>query len=360
VSPALRPASPTFLPGALLVAAEIKLALGQPIAAADLLSEACAAGNPAHEPAIAVHQDYVRALLLQAHGRPEAAALAARDGCLRIAAHDHEVAVQSCLDLSARLHAQTGDFRSAYLAQSSLLGMRDEIARKAAEIRHIELHIDHETQIARMEVDFAQRKKALAEAAEADIELRNRQLEVRLGEVERLQESLRELANKDALTGLPNRRHLGDALPAILRGASRRNARVSLIIIDLDHFKAVNDQHGHQMGDAVLQGFAELLLQNFRGDDLCCRHGGEEFCVVMSGIDDDAAHHRLAGLKRIFAESGFALGDRQVSGQSFSAGMVSFTAREDLDLDQVFRQADQALYQAKAQGRRRIVAVSHA
>ena len=357
---ALRPPVPTFLPGALLVAAEIQVSLDDVPAAAACLETARAAGNESHEPSIAVHLAYVEALLLEAQGQIAAAVASAREGCRRIADHDHEVAVQSCLSLCARLHARAGDFRSAYETQCRLLAMRDELARKAADIRHIEMHIDHATRISRSEVDDAQRDKALAEAAEAEIQRRNRQLELRLREVEQSRASLRDLANTDVLTGLPNRRYLAEALPHQLAAAARRTARVSLIIIDLDHFKAVNDRHGHQMGDAVLQGFAALLKQNFRDNDLCCRHGGEEFCVLMCDIDDVSARSRVESLQRLSAQTCFRHGERQIDGQTLSAGMISLTARPGLDLDDIFRQADRALYQAKARGRRCLVAVTGA
>jgi diguanylate cyclase (GGDEF)-like protein len=208
-----------------------------------------------------------------------------------------------------------------------------------------------------MEIEHARRERAIAEAAEVAIIQKNQLLQQRLREVERLQESLRELANRDALTGLYNRRYLGEALPGLVSMAARRGDRIVVILIDLDHFKAVNDLHGHHMGDLVLQGFADLVRDAFRAHDLCCRYGGEEFCVVMADTDDIAAHERVEELQERLGERVFRSGERELTRVGFSAGIVTFRADPRMDLDLVFRRADQALYASKNGGRRRISAL---
>jgi diguanylate cyclase (GGDEF)-like protein len=297
---------------------------------------------------------YVRALLRSALDDPAAAAEAAEEGCALITSNTHEIAVQSCLDLAAKLHARVGNYKRAYQLQCRSIDMRRELAQKSAEVRHIDLHVDHQTHLARMEIEHAQRERTIAETAEAAIVQKNLLLEQRLREVERLQDSLRELANRDALTGLFNRRYLGEALPGLLSMMSRQNEHLTVILIDLDHFKAVNDRYGHQMGDLVLQGFAGLLRDEFRAHDICCRYGGEEFCVVMSDADDGAARARVEDLLARLSGRVFTSGDRQLTHVGFSAGIVSFLADMRIDLDLVFRRADQALYAAKDAGRRRV------
>jgi len=348
--------SPIYLASALLVAAEIELALGRREAAAALLAEGAAARDAEIEPAIGVHVAYVRALLL-ADDDPVAAAATARAGCASIPGNAHEIAVQGCLELAARLTAACGDFERAYALQGRLLDMRADLLRKAAQIRLIDLHVDHRTHLSQLETRHAQRERALAEAAESAIVERNALLEQRLREVERLQESLREQANRDALTGLYNRRYLAEALPGLLSRAAREGERIAVVLMDLDHFKQVNDRHGHLMGDVVLQGFAALLQDSFRAHDLCCRWGGEEFCVLMTDVDDAAARARVEELLAHLAERVFASGTRRLANVSFSAGIVSFVADTRIDMDVVFRRVDQALYMAKNAGRRRIACV---
>jgi diguanylate cyclase (GGDEF)-like protein len=171
---------------------------------------------------------------------------------------------------------------------------------------------------------------------------------------------MREQASRDALTGLHNRRHLAEALPGLLSRAAREGGRLALVLIDLDHFKEVNDRHGHQMGDAVLRGMAELLLDSFRAHDLCCRWGGEEFCVVMTDTDEAAARARVEELLVRLGERVFVDGGKRLADVAFSAGIVCFVADPGIDMDEVFRRVDQALYRAKAAGRRRIASVEWA
>ena len=350
-------ASPLFMSGALLVAAEAKLKLGDRASASALLDEAALNVEASAEPAVRVHVAYVRALLLAELGDIPSAAEVGEAGCRLIPSNTHKLGVQSCLDLTSRLQARVGNFQRAYDLQCQVVAMRNDLAQKSAEVRHIDLHVDHQTHLARMEIEHARRERSIAETAEAAIVQKNQLLEQRLREVERLQESLRELANRDALTGLYNRRYLGEALPGLVSMASRRAGRIVVILIDLDHFKAVNDVYGHQMGDLVLEGFADLVRDGFRAHDLCCRYGGEEFCVVMADTDDIAAHERVEELQERLGEKVFASGEQELTRVGFSAGIVTFQADPRMDLDLVFRRADQALYASKNGGRRQISAL---
>ena len=350
-------ASTMFLSGTLLVAAEARLKLGDLPGAAVLLDEATACADAAVESGVLVHVAYVRALLLAEQGDVPSAAEVGEAGCRAIPRNTHKLGVQACLDLTARLQARVGNFQRAYELQCQVVALRRDLAKKSAEVRHVDLHVDHQTHLARMEIEHARRERSIAESAEAAIAQKNQQLEQRLREVERLQESLRELANRDALTGLYNRRYLGEALPGLVSMAARRADRIVVILIDLDHFKKINDVHGHQMGDLVLAGFADLVRDAFRAHDLCCRYGGEEFCVVMADTDDIAAHERVEELLERLGERVFTSGDKELTRVGFSAGIVTFKADPRMDLDAVFRRADEALYASKGAGRRRISAL---
>ena len=119
------------------------------------------------------------------------------------------------------------------------------------------------------------------EKARSELETANQHLAQKITLVESLQVSLSEQAVRDSLTGLFNRRHLSDVLPGMLELARRDRRPLGVAIIDLDHFKSVNDQYGHLVGDMVLKAFAGLLVKELRKSDVVCRYGGEEFCVLM-------------------------------------------------------------------------------
>jgi two-component system, cell cycle response regulator len=170
---------------------------------------------------------------------------------------------------------------------------------------------------------------------------------------DRLRQSVQqsiEMALYDALTGLNNRRSLERRLPAMIEIARQRGAPLTMMVLDIDHFKRVNDTYGHDVGDLVLKGFAAQLLETVRSGDLICRLGGEEFVVAMPGVDAAEAA-RIAERARRTTESR----DFRIDGP---AGSVSITVsiglaewREGWDSAELYRRADRALYLSKAAGR---------
>ena len=162
-------------------------------------------------------------------------------------------------------------------------------------------------------------------------------------------------AGSDALTNLLNRRFLPTVLRREIELSTRNHTPFSLLLLDLDHFKAINDGHGHDAGDRALQHVAALLGQQTRGSDYLFRYGGEEFVVVLPGIGEDAAAQVV---RRILSEvSGVAMAD--VGGQplhiTFSAGLATQGALEQFrHVDDLLRAADEALYGAKREGRNRV------
>jgi diguanylate cyclase (GGDEF)-like protein/PAS domain S-box-containing protein len=153
------------------------------------------------------------------------------------------------------------------------------------------------------------------------------------------------LAHSDALTGLPNRRAIDEVLPREMARALRADTPLCLAIIDIDHFKAYNDNHGHLAGDAVLRDCAAAWDSQLRGEDTILRYGGEEFLVVLPDCDADDATEIVERLRG-------ATPDRQTC----SAGLAVWRAGESVD-DLVGR-ADKALYEAKETGRDRLVSAS--
>ncbi len=150
------------------------------------------------------------------------------------------------------------------------------------------------------------------------------------------------LASSDALTGLPNRRALDDQLPREMARALRSGSPLCLAIIDIDHFKAYNDTHGHLAGDNALRECAAAWDESLRGEDTILRFGGEEFLVVLPDCGPDDASEILERLRAATP-----------AGQTCSAGLAAWTPGESVD-DLVAR-ADKALYEAKESGRDRLV-----
>lgn len=165
----------------------------------------------------------------------------------------------------------------------------------------------------------------------------------------------RTLAETDPLTGLANRRKSEEVAQHFLRLAARKEQPFSLAVIDLDHFKAVNDRAGHAAGDEVLQRIARLLLRSFRAEDVVARWGGEEFVIGMFGMEKGAGVQRLTQVLGRFSQERFEGPDGEEFSVTFSAGIAEFP-RDGRELPDLYRLADQALYQAKEEGRARVCA----
>ena len=166
-----------------------------------------------------------------------------------------------------------------------------------------------------------------------------------------LQEKLRTQSLRDPLTGLYNRRYMEDALDRYTSLAERSGTATSVIMIDLDNFKSLNDTHGHAKGDAVLRDVAAQLVGGLRPSDVVCRYGGEELLVILPGCGLDDAMLK-AEMLRIRVEALTEVHGTPISA-SFGVASVPETATSPVD---VIPRADAALYLAKQQGKNRIVA----
>ncbi len=170
---------------------------------------------------------------------------------------------------------------------------------------------------------------------------------------ERLRRDLERAALTDQLTGLANRRQLTIDAQARIELAQRGSGAFALAVIDIDHFKSVNDRHGHETGDHALRHVADLLRRHALPDATVCRHGGEEF-VVLYGVNDGAnANAPAETLRAGIAASPYRAGAGQLQLPITVSIGVSFWRPGDL-LDDLLRRADQALYAAKAAGRDRV------
>lgn len=165
-----------------------------------------------------------------------------------------------------------------------------------------------------------------------------------------------EMAVTDGLTGLHNRRYLDSHLDTLVKRAQSRGRPLSVMITDLDRFKAVNDTYGHDGGDDVLRDFADRLRKNVRGIDLACRFGGEEFVVVMPDTDGETAALIAERVREGIEEAAFAIGADQVPVTlTVSIGLAALGGAGD-SADKLMKRADMALYEAKDGGRNRVVA----
>ncbi len=161
----------------------------------------------------------------------------------------------------------------------------------------------------------------------------------------------RQLLNEDALTGALNRRGLDQTLMREIARAQRLGVKLSLAMVDLDFFKKVNDQHGHEAGDQMLVHFAGLIKAVLRKSDALVRYGGEEFTLILPDTDARGAHFVLARLQQLMGKSPLVFEGKQIN-TTFSAGIA--TLRGDENGHALLRRADEALYLAKDGGRNAI------
>jgi two-component system, cell cycle response regulator len=162
------------------------------------------------------------------------------------------------------------------------------------------------------------------------------------------------LAITDSLTGLYNRRYLETHLGHLIEHFINRGKALSILAIDVDFFKPINDTHGHDAGDRVLQELAVRIRQCTRTIDLCCRTGGEEFILVLPSTDMNAADQVAERLRKSVASKSFSVGDGKNIPVTISIGVACLGDASDT-LDKLLKQADSALYAAKREGRNRVV-----
>lgn len=175
-------------------------------------------------------------------------------------------------------------------------------------------------------------------------------------EAQRLQdecERLRELSHTDPLTGLFNRRYMKIALEREMERTRRTGLPTSLIMIDLDYFKRVNDTYGHQAGDEALKWTSQMWRQNVRRIDIPCRYGGEEFCVILPGTRLLAAKRAAKRLQTALIDSPVELQGRKVP-LTASFGVDTYTTLEELTVQSFLKRADRYLLEAKVNGRNQI------
>ena len=174
----------------------------------------------------------------------------------------------------------------------------------------------------------------------------------RLSEINDLQEQLREQAIRDVLTGLFNRRYLDEVLERELSRAMREGHPLTVMMLDLDHFKKLNDTYGHQAGDEVLKVLGNMLRHNARTEDIPCRYGGEEFLLVLPNMSMADARVRAEQWREKFESMQIVFGQFSLTG-TLSIGIATFPGH-GRTRDELIEAADKALYIAKHNGRNRV------
>jgi diguanylate cyclase (GGDEF)-like protein/PAS domain S-box-containing protein len=184
---------------------------------------------------------------------------------------------------------------------------------------------------------------------ETDLMSANESLKAQLAEIEVLQDKLREQAVRDSLTGVYNRRFLAESLDGVVARAERDKKPISVVVMDIDHFKTFNDRFGHKCGDMVLQSLAKLLCDHTKNGDIVCRYGGEEFVVLMPNTTLDQAFECAESWRSVF-EADAIKSQGQLLQATFSAGVASFPLH-GTNGEAILQAADHAMYRSKANGR---------
>jgi len=164
---------------------------------------------------------------------------------------------------------------------------------------------------------------------------------------------LLQLSITDPLTGLFNYRHLVTMLDQEMERTRRTGLPTGFIMMDLDHFKQVNDTYGHPAGDMALRWASRIFRENIRRIDIPCRYGGEEFAIILPGTDLTQAINLAERLRRILSESPLAF-ESQFIQLTASFGVISYTGRNRSSVERFFDCADHMLFRAKMQGRNRV------
>lgn len=196
------------------------------------------------------------------------------------------------------------------------------------------------------------------EELEYKVQERTLELEIALRELSEVNAELERSSTIDSLTGIHNRRYFDKRLQSECRRSRREQTQLAVAMIDIDHFKLVNDRYGHAVGDACIQHIAAILKNNLkRESDDVCRYGGEEFALILPNTDIAGAYSLLENMRQIVASSPCLFDGESIS-LTISGGVASTLIFQQNDDSELLKTADKRLYIAKQQGRNRVIAES--
>lgn len=227
------------------------------------------------------------------------------------------------------VRALAGAYRRSYREQSRLVRLSD-----------------------RMQAELQSAKQRLEEQA-ADLRALNAKLEEEVAQRRKLEEELRRLATVDQLTAVFTRRHFFELARREIDRRARSGQPIGVLVVDIDHFKAINDGRGHAGGDAALAHFGALLRDSVRQVDIVGRIGGEEFAVILPGAGPERAAAIAERLRQVVETTPVPL-DGEPLRLTVSIGVTSFADGDDV-IEKALARADEALYRAKREGRNRVV-----
>jgi len=257
----------------------------------------------------------------------------------------------------AQRYAALGRFEEAYRHQCALLTAQTRRLTNRASAKYYLSLAQHELANARAQRERVERERIEMNVLKHILDQVNRELAQKIAEVEELQSRLSAEAIRDPLTQLFNRRYLDSVSPGLVASAKRRNSPLAVALVDLDHFKRVNDRFGHPAGDMVLAHVGRLLAASLRPSDVVCRWGGEEFCVLFPDTGAAGAETALKMLASKIALLSLPWESAQIANFSFSAG-VAVMPVHGVEFAVLLAAADRALYAAKDAGRARVVVAS--
>ena len=199
-------------------------------------------------------------------------------------------------------------------------------------------------------IDISLQKEAQGELIKSNVKL-----SLQSNELEKAQIELKELANRDSLTNLYNRRYLSEISEELLLLAKRQTIPLSVLMIDIDKFKNINDTYGHDVGDEVIKLLANSLIKNVRQSDIVARLGGEEFVVILSDSDIDNAQIKAEDIRKNIEKLEHKLENSTIIKFTVSIGVSGYDIENDFSFDKVLKKSDEALYEAKESGRNKVV-----
>lgn len=245
-----------------------------------------------------------------------------------------------CHRLLSLIYEQKGELISALAHFKAFHELKQQRVNEETESRLGNLRVRHQVETARKDAEIHR--------------LRNLALEREVEERRVAQARLEAKASLDSLTGLYNRGHL-ELLSKELRARRAGETPISLLMFDIDRFKRVNDTYGHVAGDRVLMAVTKTLRDNARATDVACRYGGDEFLVLLTGMDAADAFKAAERLREVIAESPVSFGEHEIP-VTISVGVATSPLQTRVELSDLIVQADRALYAAKQSGRNRVVA----
>jgi len=328
----------------------VALRAGETALGADLVAratEALASSATGDEP---IELALATAELLRARGDLHGSARALERAIPAVEGTDAPRALCLLYRALADVSEELGDAERALKYLRTWQRLHEDRMQRASQARFQAAALQTELLRLRHERDAIDAERRSSERAKRGLEAMNHQLSQKVQEVEALQAALREQAVRDFLTGLFNRRYLNEVLPSMAALAERNNEPLAVAILDLDHFKDVNDQHGHAAGDSLLAEFGRLLTEQLRKSDVACRYGGEEFCVLMPHTDARSAFLKLESLQEAWRQKVFVFESGTVYGRTFSAGIADSQLVPG-SVDMLLRSADTAELEAKRRGR---------